>query len=1119
MLLLFPKGCRCRSFYLLLIMILLTYPCLLMAQAAPENMYITLPQDRIKLKNVFDEIKKQTNYDVVYNPTEVDVSEKVSVQGGKQLLNDLLRNVLGQRSLDYSFMRSSILVVPRKTTPSIRIAEPASEQFVTGQVIEEKSRSPLFGVSVVLKRTGKGTQSDAQGIFKLKDAAEGDTVIFSIIGYEAYRQTVPKTNLMRVALKIAQDELDQAVVQAYGTTTRRQSTGTIVKVSGDEIRKQPNQNPLMALIGRVPGMTVTPTFTYAHAPIKVEIRGRKSLNPKFSGEPLYVVDGLPINTIPVDNSLNQYEGTSPGAVIGGLSYTAGQSPLFGFNQNDIESIEILMDADATAMYGARGGNGVILITTKRPKGGKTTLQLDVNQTRTDIPYFPKYLSPSDYYAIRREAFRNDGIAPTPATAPDLLVWDTTRVTDWQREFYGPGAVTTINAGLSGGDENASISLSSQYIDTKGMNHWTGANKAFGLNLNTMLKSRNKKLSVGLSARYLYTHTDAIYIGALPFNLPPNAPPVLDAKGNPNYEDWENGTYKRSYEWDKLFKVNETRMKDFNTGLVITYHLFNNLTWNSRLGYATNNNDNDFFEPIRSQNPAKNPKGSAIFGVSKSENLTVSSTINFNERFGNATVGLDMGFEGNKGQATGSSIMGSGYTNDNLIRSLTNAPIVQAYDASSQRRTLGSFARATFLWDEKYIFKVSFNRDGSSQFGSENQFGNFGSVGAAWTMSEEKWFKKIMPSWFDYLKFSSNYGITGSNGVGDYQYLSQWSSAPNPTSSVKLPDYNGLMPFVPLLPVNQRYQWEKSRQFSIISDLAFLKNRLTINVNWYRNLTDHQITDVPTPSYTGFSSVKGNTPSTMLNQGWSVSATGILVRTNDIRWTAALNAGANRNMVKSFPDLAKSPWASRYRVGKSTSTIYLLRYLGVDPLTGLAAFEDHNKDGVVNTSSGIPGDAGNDRYLELDMNPMVTGSFQTSFSYKGFSFFTTCTFEYKWMQDPFLTRTVGSMNNFYLPAEVLSNTWRKPGDIAKYPRFSNTSSSVGVAYSDMGYSKVFFLRIGGINLAYQLPPKYCRKMYLNACSISLGTSNLFTITEYKGVDPVTAGQPIQRQINAKLSITI
>jgi TonB-linked SusC/RagA family outer membrane protein len=1105
---------------LLLLTILLQIPFLLHAQPGSEKAFITISGDKISLKAVFDEIKKQTNYDVVYNPKEVDVSEKVTVHAKKQLLETFLGEVLSQRSLTYSFMKSTILVLPRKPAAAASSSEPAPDAEMAGLVMEEKNRSPLFGVSVMVKRTGKGTQSDAQGFFKLKDARVGDTVIFSIIGYQTTRMEVPAGSMMRVAMKIAVDQLDETIVQAYGTTTRRLSTGTIVKVSGDEIRKEPGQNPLMALMGKVPGMSVLPTSTYAHAPIKVEIRGRKSLDPNFSGEPLYIVDGVPISTLPLQNLLSQKEAMPAGAVQGGVSVTGGQSPLFAFNQNDIESIEVLMDADATAIYGSRGANGVIIITTKKPKGGKASLSLGVDQSFTDIPYFPKYLSPSQYFEIRREAFRNDGALPSPSSAPDLALWDTTRYTDWQRLFYGPGRVSTFSARLSGGDEQASMALSSQYINTKGMNRWTGSNEALTLGFSSQLRTRNKKLSVQFSLNYTYTWTDAIDIGQLSMNLPPNAPPVLDSKGDPNYEEWTNGAYASNYEWASLFRPNETSMKNLAGNLSLTYYLFNNLTWTSTIGYSTNNNDNNYFQPIRSQNPVTKPIGSAIFGMSKSENLTVSSRLQYNMRFGKASTTIELGFEGNKQQATGISINATGYTNDYLLRSLSNAPNIMAFDTHGERRTLGTFARVSFNWDQKYIFNLSFNRDGSSQFGSDNQFGSFGSIGAGWIASDEKWLKKILPSWFSFLKFRSNYGITGNNNVGDYQYLSQWSASPSPTATQKLFDYNGQMPFVPVIPVNQRYQWEKTSQLSSGLDMGFLQQRLTVGLEWYRNITDHQIMNVPTPAYTGFLTVKGNSPGVMLNEGWTISLNGTIISNKDLRWTVSLNGARNRNIVKSFPGLEKTPWYRRYKVGEPVNTAYLLHYLGVDPLTGNASFEDYNKDGVVNAgSSQMQGTPGNDYYVELNLDPVISGGIGTSISYKGFSFYTSCIYSYRWMRDPFMSRTEGSMRNFYLPDEVWKNTWRKPGDQAKYPRFTNSAINNNMANSDAGYSKIFYLRLSAVNLSYALPPAMLKKIRLSSCTISVNASNFFTITKYKGVDPVTAGQPIQRQINTRLSITI
>ncbi len=373
----------------------------------------------------------------------------------------------------------------------------------------------------------------------MKEVETGDTLIASFIGYKTEQVTVGQTAEVYITLTIADNQLDQVVVQAYGTTTRRTGTGAITRVSGEEIARSNMMNPLMALQGRVPGLVITPQDGSPSGKIKMEIRGRKSLSKDFSSDPLIVIDGVPMTIL--DLNIDNYENGSPGvnqAVV--MSLTGGQNALFGLNPSDIESIEVLKDGDATAIYGSRGANGVILITSKKGsnKGG-SVFNFSINQGVNMVTTHWDMLNTKQYLRIRREAFANDGILPTRANAPDLMAWDTTRYTDWQKELWGNmGINTTINASLAGGNEFTNYRLSGGFDRFTDILTKSGSNKIYSLDFSLGHTSFNRKFRTEFRGKYARTEVDMVFTPS-PTILPPNAPPIFASDGTLNFKEFND----------------------------------------------------------------------------------------------------------------------------------------------------------------------------------------------------------------------------------------------------------------------------------------------------------------------------------------------------------------------------------------------------------------------------------------------------------------------------------------------------------------------------------------------------------------------------------------------------
>ncbi|MGN6416321.1 MAG: TonB-dependent receptor plug domain-containing protein, partial [Pseudobacter sp.] len=400
---------------------------------------ITLSVKNAKLETVLKQIKKQTGYSVFFNEVFFSMASSVTLNLKNVSLDEALDACFSQQpALKYTIVGRTIVVTekekPKLPADTGLVLTPAgfSKGIVRGYVYNKRFE-PLSNASVMLRGTQKGVSTTANGTFSLEGAKEGDVLRVSYIGYKTVEVTILNLQNTTAILEDATNELDQVVAQGYSKTTRRLSTSSVARVSGEEIARQPVMNPLMALQGKVPGMIVTPNSGHAAAPVEIVIRG-KSLLSAASPNPLIVIDGTPMNVGSNDGVLHG-DGPVQGWMAT-LSPAGSQSQLFGFNPKDIESIEVLKDLGSTAIYGSSGANGVILITTKRAKSNTSDLSVNVGYGLSKVMRYFKMLNTQQYLEMRREAYRNDGLTPTPTDAPDLLLWDTTRYTDWQKEIYG-----------------------------------------------------------------------------------------------------------------------------------------------------------------------------------------------------------------------------------------------------------------------------------------------------------------------------------------------------------------------------------------------------------------------------------------------------------------------------------------------------------------------------------------------------------------------------------------------------------------------------------------------------------------------------------------------------------
>ncbi|MGN6418668.1 MAG: SusC/RagA family TonB-linked outer membrane protein, partial [Pseudobacter sp.] len=871
--------------------------------------------------------------------------------------------------------------------------------------------------------------------------------------------------------------------------------------------------------GRVPGLNVQQTSGNSAAPMRVTIRGINTINPNAITDPLYVIDGIPFTTL----NASPTTGTLPismGAVQGGLPNVRGENPLLSINPRDVESISVLKDADATAIYGSRGANGVILITTKRPKSGPTSFNFSISQGTTMNTRYPKLLNTQEYLAMRREAFRNDGIIPDQGNAPDLMRWDTTKYTDWQRLFVGTGSETTVNARVTGGINQTNYSISASYTTIKELMNNGAKNHRGTLFSSFNHASSNQKFGFSLGNSISFTEVNAALLGDLG-DTEPNAPDIYNEKGEFNFEPYrtQNGS---TYPFSNLKKPSESNTFVLNNNMNVRYEIIRGLTISTNAGYSFTHNTNANYSPEAANDPVFVGFSSAVFGESASKSWTVEPQLRYNTLIGKGNLTLQLIGNMQYINTRGETIQSQRFPNDALMKSYNNALQNIFTEGVRERKTVSGVAIIRYAWDNKYVLNINARRDGSSQFGPGKQFGNFASAGLAWIASDEKWLRKIMPGWFSFLKFRGSYGTTGSDQVGDYEYLSRWSKSVSIRDTRSLYKYNGLEAFHVIRPLNQQFQWESTIQSELGMSVAFLENRISLEMAVYRKVTDNQLTDLPTPVLTGFPDVTANSEAKVANTGFEVSLSAMLINSKDWGLSASFQMSRNTNKLIAFPNLERSSSRERLRVGESLTTQYVLKYTGIDPLTGNATYEDRNKDGVITTGSGnFPSSDIDDRYISIDASvPGFTGGFNINFNYKSLSVSSSFMVVNTRMSNPYLTVVPGGPVNISIPDEIKYNHWQKPGDQAKYPRYSTSSSNVLKA-SDASYVNASYVRMTNLAVEYKFPAKWISKIRMKDASFSIQTQNLFTITSSSWLNPdLSSGifvTPIPRTINTSLSI--
>lgn len=962
------------------------------------------------------------------------------------------------------------------------------QKTISGSITD--SADPLSGVNVLVKNTARGSISDLEGRYSVT-ASLNDTLVFTYVGFKTQEVAVGSSPILNVVMEVDAQSLDQVVINAgYYSVKNKERTGNISSISAEEIEVQPVNNPLAALQGRMAGVNIVETSGVPGSGFQVRIRGQNSLI--AGNEPLYIIDGVPYDSRSRSDSGISIE-TMPLANI---------SPLNAINPANIESIEILKDADATAIYGSRGANGVVLITTKKGKEGKTRFSISSSTGIANITRKLDLLNTEQYLAMRREAFANEGITEYPANAYDVNgTWDQSRYTDWQEVLIGNTAQThSIQASVSGGNAQTQFLLAGNYQKETTVFPGDYNYNRFNVNANINHSSLDNRFSLLFNVAYAIENNnlpkvDFSYQATI---LPPNAPTLYDENGEVN---WENSTWRNPIAAKESIYKNRTNTLLSNA--VLSYKLFKNVHTKINLGYGNTQLDELFTRPHTMFDPAYNlTSSSSSMSTNKNtlEHYIVEPQLEWKKSLDNFNIEFLLGATYQKNTTEQQGFNGRGFADDSFIENLQAANTVTV---ASQSETVYSyqsfFSRLNLSFLEKLFLNLTGRRDGSSRFGPGNKYGNFGAIGAAWLFSED-----LDLPWLSLAKLRGSYGITGNDQIGDYQYLQSYSIGDN--------QYNGNIGLEPARLYNPDFQWEVNKKTEAGLELGFFKNRLFLNLSYYYNRSSNQLINYTLPATTGFTSILANLDAVVENKGFEVELEGHIIQKENFSWTLAANLTVPKNTLLEFPGLENSTYSNRFVIGQPLSISKLYKTNGVDPETGLFTFEDFNGDGEITSPD--------DRQYIADLSPKFYGGISNSLKYKNWGL----DFHFQFVKKK-------AHNQYYYglqPGTMFNQTtdildhWQQPGDNAPmqqygtdndydtYLAFSNFSQSNG-AISDAS-----FVRLKSAEISYSHP---LESLPNTSCRIALQGQNLLTFTKFPAGDPeqTTGYLPSLRRIALNLQL--
>lgn len=956
------------------------------------------------------------------------------------------------------------------------------QKTITGVVTDNTDGLPLIGSTIQVKGTSTGAASGVDGKYSIS-AAPGEILVFRFIGMKTQEIAVGEANIINVAFDLDNVGLDEIVVVGYGSAIKRELTGAITKVETRGIAEIPVGSFESAIQGKTSGVFIEQASGKLGETIKMRIRGSSSVS--ANNQPLYVVDGVPITTENISTADNQ-----------------PTSPLADLAMSDVESIQILKDASAAAIYGSRASNGVVIIQTKRGKTGATKFDVQYTTGISEPSHLREWLNAEQYLELFNESMDNvsvDGLVWDWMPKEDFWetfvgpTWDDGYDTDWQKEAFQKGSLNRINVSATGGSGNTTFYTGVNYDNTKGILRGNNMSKMSArLNLD---QKATEKLSFGVQMNVIRTEMDRVDDDnsfATPLQLVAQSP--LTPVNDPETGELYTGTIY----YNSLISLRDAFSNQISfrslANIYGAYNITEDLTFRSELG-------TDIYDIREKSYQGRltitgGPAGEAQNRSVRVFNYNWENYLTWTKKFGVHHINMVGGMSYQESNNTGSLIGAKGFPTDEFTNIENAAEATDFSSWESATSYLSYFARANYKINEKYFFTLSGRVDGSSRFGPENRYGFFPAASAGWIITQEDFMAGIK-NVMSYLKVRASYGITGNSGIPDYAHLALFDG-------VNYAGRNGLDAVQLKSP---QLGWENTAQLDLGLDFGFFNNRLTGEFDYYNKKTTDLLLFRTLPATSGFTGVWSNVGE-LENKGIEFS-----IHSNNLSgkfvWTTDLNMAFNRNKVIDIdgPEIT-STWGVNYVIeGQPIGVFKMVKYAGVDPDNGDALYFLDAESNETTSNYNLA-----ETQIVGSPNPDFTGGFNNFFEYAGIDLNVLISFVYGNM----IYNGAGgyqSANGDWFDNQTLDqmDRWQNPGDITDVPQ-ARLGDGNGTKESSRYLSDGSYVRFRNINLGYTLPKNITSRMKMSSVRVYAGVQNLYTLTNYKGWDPevnyTTPGQSTQ-----------